>query len=91
MKKEDLKDIFEKASEIASVVPEVMQPVAFNQAVELLLGQPPSGEKGDSKTGKRKATRRIPKYIKKEKKENIVKDIINKLDRTKYPHITKFT
>lgn len=87
MKKEDLKDIFKKASKIASVVPEIMQPAAFNRAVELLLGQPPSGE--GIKEGGRQTKGRVSKSTRQEK-DDIVKNIINKLNRTKYANITKF-
>jgi len=41
MKDEQLKNIFKKASEIASEVPEVMQPAAFNRALDFLLSDSP--------------------------------------------------
>jgi len=86
MKNEKLKEVFKKAAEIAKVVPEVMQPIAFNRAVELLLGE--------SKSDQAKQAIRVskkPKGVSRPVKDESVKEIVDKLDRTKYPYITGFT
>jgi len=50
---DDPKDLFKRAAELAAVVPEAMQPTAFNRALDLLLG----GEPG---TNRKPARRRDP-------------------------------
>jgi len=83
MKKESLKEIFKKAADIASEVPETMQPTAFSRAVDILLGEVPVSTKAIVK--KAKSFRK-----QKEKKEDVsIEQILQKLDRTKYPVINE--
>jgi hypothetical protein len=80
MKKDDLKELFKKAADIASEVPENMQQIAFTRALDLFLGKAPEAK---AKTG-RKRSAAVGKS--KEKTEDAsVELILQKLDRTKYP------
>jgi len=86
MKRNNLKDLFKEAAEIASKVPENMQPVAFSRAIDILLGEVP-----DTKTPK-KGTRKKASSSKKvveRKKDELVEQLLNEIDSTKYSIISK--
>lgn len=54
------KDLFKRAAELAAVVPEVMQPTAFNRALDLLMSQEGQMRPAPARKGGKSKSRRKP-------------------------------
>ncbi len=84
MKKDDLKELFKKAADIASEVPENMQQIAFTRALDIFLEEVPVTKAiTGRKTGERK--RKPAKKTEKKTEDAPIELVLQKLDRTKYP------
>jgi hypothetical protein len=81
METESLKRLYEKAAEIAKVVPEAMQPAAFNRALDSLLQQG-----GQAKSGSRASTSQSS-TMESTASGDAAETLLRDLDRTKYPGI----
>jgi len=78
MNKDDLKDLFGQAADIAESVPKDLREAAFNRALDALLGTPKTNN--PSRTGRRQKAK---------VKQDVdgVTVLLSELDRTKYPEI----
>ena len=83
-----LKEAFQEAAAIASVVPESMQEGAFHRALDEILGD--SGEspshKGSSRGGQKRNARRATVH---EKQAHSVDDLAVKINRTDHAEINE--
>lgn len=74
----ELHEAFQKAAELAKQVPENLQQAAFNRALDQLLGDASSSQI---------PARRMTSVEKSPREEPEADDLIEKIDRTKYPDI----
>ena len=82
-----LKEAFEKAAAIASVVPESMQEGAFHRALDEILGDPEGSvsHKGSPRSAQKRRPRRTTGFNKQE--ESAADNLVDKINRTEHPEI----
>jgi hypothetical protein len=92
MEENELKRLFKKAAEIAKSVPEPLQQVAFNRALNALLDEqgaplgPEQGVQTSAKGNKKKRSKR-PKAKRTSDDAHPVSHLLESMDRTSYPQI----
>lgn len=88
MANESYKDLFKRASEIAAVVPEAMQPAAFQRALDMLM----DSEKMTTDSDRARETR-TSRQSRHKKDVRLVDDpaemLIEGINRTKHPEVAK--